>query len=371
MLEVGGAHVYLAAFERGKAKPFGKALSLGLTRDADFVQRIWRVLMALVRIPRTLDRAGYPRPDAIVARNMEALALGVRLKALWGGSIPLAYELLDIHRLQQGFSTKSKVVRAVEARFLKSTDIIIISSDAFRTHYLEAYDLPGVPTTLVENKVFLSTLKLPPRSIMRREQKRPGIVSIGWFGILRCSWTLSTLDRLTRENPGRFHIAIRGRPALDQVPNFHAVLSNNPDLHYGGPYNWPDDLASNYEECDLVWMIDRFDSGGNSDWLLPNRLYEGMLFGAVPIGVAETAIAEKLEEIGIGLVLPNHNFETLSSNLRDMDSVSVGQMRSTVLRQPLSISLSNEHECRTLVSKILHGQVHSGASSRKLDLPNE
>ena len=36
----------------------------------------------------------------------------------------------------------------------------------------------------------------------------------------------------------------------------------------------------------FTWAIDFYEAGANSDWLLPNRLYEGGAHGAVPIALA-------------------------------------------------------------------------------------
>ena len=59
------------------------------------------------------------------------------------------------------------------------------------------------------------------------------------------------------------------------------VIDANPDLSFLGPYAWPGDLPDIYGGVDVAWLIDRYQAGQNSDWLLPNRLYEGCLNGAV------------------------------------------------------------------------------------------
>ncbi|CUJ19217.1 hypothetical protein TA5114_03453 [Cognatishimia activa] len=352
MFERGGATVDVVGFERKQVDRAHSALSLGTTRDGDFKQRIWRVVSNLPFLPRTIKRSGLQRPDVIVARNMEALALGLRLKAHWGGDIPLVYELLDIHRLQHGQSAKSKAVRAVEAWMLKSTDLVMISSEAFKTNYLDAFEMPDVPTLLIENKVLLRDGQMLERPRPQRQVASPERIAIGWFGILRCSWTLSQLDALTRALPGQFEIVMRGRPALDQMPDFHETVEANPDLQFGGAYRWPDDLPSIYAECDFVWMIDRFDSGGNSDWLLPNRLYEGALFGAIPIGLNGTAIAARLQAIGIGLVLDDISLDTLAQAMSQVQRVQINSMRTDVLSQNLGKWVTDQSECRALVKTL-------------------
>lgn len=102
---------------------------------------------------------------------------------------------------------------------------------------------------------------------------------------------------------GRYRVLLRGKPALDQLPQFHATVAANPDLDFGGPYRNPEDLADIYGQVHLSWLIDRYDAGKNSDWLLPNRLYEGCRHHAVPVALAGTEVANFLGDYGLGLTI--------------------------------------------------------------------
>ena len=65
-----------------------------------------------------------------------------------------------------------------------------------------------------------------------------------------------------------------------------------------------EDLAAIYGEVHFTWAIDFFEEGLNSSWLLPNRLYEGCRFGAVPIAMqAAPRPARFLAERHLGLLL--------------------------------------------------------------------
>ena len=100
MLTAGGATVTLAGFRRGEnrlADIEGVApLELGATADARFAQRLFAVAGAASKLPRLL--AGLARPDVILARNLEMLALANRASRHFG-RVPIAYECLDVHRL--------------------------------------------------------------------------------------------------------------------------------------------------------------------------------------------------------------------------------------------------------------------------------
>ena len=158
---------------------------------------------------------------------------------------------------------------------------------------------------LVENKCFAPDLPSPAPAPLRPRAAPP--VVIGWFGILRCRRSLACLDALTRSAPGQYRIEMRGRPALDAMPEFPAVVAANPDLVFEGAYRNPEDLAGIYGAVDLAWLIDRMDAGSNSDWLLPNRLYESCRHGVAPVALAGTETAAFLAKRGLGLILPSRD----------------------------------------------------------------
>src|SRR3546814_8999676 len=69
---------------------------------------------------------------------------------------------------------------------------------------------------------------------------------------------------------------------------------------YGGEYRNPDDLPEIYGRVHLTWAFDFLDEGSNSDWLLPNRLYEGGYFGSVALASSHTETGKKVRELGLG-----------------------------------------------------------------------
>ena len=72
----------------------------------------------------------------------------------------------------------------------------------------------------------------------------------------------------------------------DHIQSLDQLIAKCPHVRFAGPYNYPADLAAIYGDVHFSWVIDYYEDGQNSTWLLPNRIYEGSLYGAVPIGVA-------------------------------------------------------------------------------------
>jgi hypothetical protein len=340
MLRRGGASVRLAGFRRGDGPLPGPATVLGRTRDGRMARRAGAVLAALPGLPGRLPPG--PAPDVILARNLEMLALGARLAARHPGA-RLVYELLDVHRLLSGSGPVPAVLRAVEAALMRRAAAVVISSPGFARNYLGPFRRPAAEVLLAENKPLAAAAPSPPAG-------RPagGPTVIGWFGILRCAWSLTALDRLTRAAPGRFRVDLRGRPARDVLPGFDAVVAANPDLTFHGAYA-PADLHAIYGAVDLAWLIDRFEAGGNSDWLLPNRLYEGCLHGAVPLALAGTETARRLADLGIGVVAEAASDAALSRALAAPD---LPALRAAVLRLPRATWEADTAECRAFVANL-------------------
>src|SRR5947209_4416154 len=93
MLGAGGAQVTLAGFRR-TTNPIAdveglRPIDLGATRDGRFGQRLAAVAKAALSIGSKL--AGVPRPDLIIARNLEMLALARRVRSALGASVPIVY----------------------------------------------------------------------------------------------------------------------------------------------------------------------------------------------------------------------------------------------------------------------------------------
>ncbi|WP_265502472.1 glycosyltransferase family protein [Paracoccus beibuensis] len=344
MLRRGGAQVRVAGFRRSGGPLPEPAIVLGRTANGRMVQRVAAVAAALHRIARLLPPTG--KAEVVLARNLEMLMLGAALQRR--RPLRLVYELLDIHAMVLGTGAKSRAVRKAEAALMRRSALVVVSSPAFLSRYLGDYGQPQIPPLLVENKPFSDALPAAPTAARRDD----GRLVIGWFGMLRCQFSLAALDRLTRAAPGRFRVVLRGRPALDVLPDFQEVIATNPDMEYLGPYRWPDDLAKIYGEVDLAWLIDRYQAGQNSDWLLPNRLYEGCLNGAVPIVLNGTEVARHVQAWGCGPTLASAEDEAIRSGLSALDAQALARFRQALAAIPRDRLHMDRAECGALTRAI-------------------
>jgi len=329
MLESAGAEVTLAGFVRDGAPPERAAIVLGRTRNGRLAARSLAVGRALAGLRGRL--AAVREPDLILARNLEMLALARRARALWGGRPGLVYEVLDIHRVMLGGGLRPRALRWLERRLAAPADCLVTSSPAFVRVYFRGLGqiAPETAIVLAENRPFLPDgYRAPPAG---PGDGGDGPVRIGWFGILRCRASLDALAALTARHPGRFRVTLAGRPAPDVLPDFHAVVAACPDIAFLGPYRSPGDLPALYGACDLAWLIDRYEAGGNSEWLLPNRLYEGCLHGAVPVALAGTECARLTGALGIGVTVGDLSAAGLERALAGLDRPALARLRREVL----------------------------------------
>lgn len=349
MFKTGGAEIAAAGFRRSGVAmpdlPVTHAIELGETFDARFAQRIMAVVGAAMSIVRRLGHLAPP--DVIVARNLEMLPLAGRLKAHWGGDVPIVYECLDIHRLLLRPDLIGQAMRGAERRWAQPASLLMTSSPAFISNHLGG--LGPVPSLLVENKV--------PHSAERGSNPAlgpadGGPVKIGWFGALRCRRSLDALASFSRAMSGRVQVILRGRPALNEFEDFHGFVEAEPFLRFEGAYRNPDDLASIYSDVHLAWAIDFFEAGKNSQWLLPNRIYEGSFHGAIPVTLAGTETAAFTERLGIGITVPDIEAGTLASALGELDAPRLHRLASAVLDQDPANFSFHDADCRQLVERL-------------------
>jgi succinoglycan biosynthesis protein ExoL len=114
--------------------------------------------------------------------------------------------------------------------------------------------------------------------------------------------SLDMLCRIADRLGERVQIRLRGLPSEEDVPMRALVeaCAGRTNLTYEGGYDSRRDLPDMYAGVHFAWCVDYQDAGANSDWLLPNRLYEGSRFGALALARTNTATARKVEREHLG-----------------------------------------------------------------------
>jgi hypothetical protein len=152
--------------------------------------------------------------------------------------------------------------------------------------------------------------------------------------------------------PGMVEIIIRGRVATSVLPDFDAVVAATPGMSFGGPYDRARDLPRLYGDMHFAWAVDFYEAGSNSDWLLPNRLYEAGLFGAVPIACRDVATGAWLAERSVGVLLEGDQSSAINKFIGDLDAPHYGALQAGLATLPRTAFLYSQEDCHKLVETL-------------------
>jgi succinoglycan biosynthesis protein ExoL len=352
MFRTGGAEVRVGGFNRhGVPADIAGApvTDLGRTRDAAFARRIASVVRH-VAAPAAVRRL-VAGADVVVARNLEMLAIAARVVA---PGQRLVFECLDIHRLLLSPSLPGRLLRALEARLLARVDLILTSSPSFRDRYfIERQGFAG-PIRVEENRL------LDDRPAERKNTPHPSPPwRIGWFGMLRCRRSLEMLRTLVRNHPGLVEVTLAGIPSYTEFEDFGRDVADTPGLRFVGRYT-ATDLSRLYGETDMAWAIDYFEEGLNSAWLLPNRLYESLAHGAVPIALAEVETGRWLMRHDVGITLDDP-VRDLPPILAGMTADRMAAMHAPIDALPRAELVADAAACRAFADAVAGSDAGAGA----------
>jgi succinoglycan biosynthesis protein ExoL len=353
MLRLGGAQPVPVGFRR-TADPIDvideqRTIDLGRTEDGRLARRVVSLAKSVRHVSEWAADVGPV--DVIMARSLEAVVLA-RAFRKFAPTAPLVYDSLDIHRLLLGTSAFSAVLRKLEARALVDSALLVTSSPGFVREYFTRYHRALPPVALLENKLLTSDIPATPaRGALPAPPPGPPWI-IGWFGLLRCPRSLRLLAALCRRFPDHVRVELRGRAASGLEDDLPAVVEATPGMTYNGPYDRRTDLLDIYSKVHFSWTPDFSEAGANSDWLLPNRLYEAGPAGCVPIAVASVETGRWLASRKIGVLLDEPLEQRLADWLVTVDNASYRAARAAVAIRPLSDFVDDREQAMAFVGRL-------------------
>jgi len=356
LLQDGGASVTLIGFQR-RAKVdttiANEVVSLGMTFNTDFKQRIQAVIRSLARLGdlKHLIEKG----DTVVARNLEMLVLGAAARRRFLPGKPLVYECLDIHRLMVGDSLVNKGLRFLEARLMGASQLLVTSSPGFERDYFRKYYDTLPPVQLIENKVYPEVGDGRPTS----PAKAPGRPwRIGWFGVIRCRESLETLTQIAAAAPGLIEVVIAGRPASGVFPDPNE-LKGREGINYIGEFATEEELGELFRSVDFAWAIDFYEKDANSVWLLPNRLYRAVFYGIPPIAVDYVETGRWLKDRGVGVTVESFEADVIRTMLEAMTPERQTALADAVRAIPTNAVLTGPEEIGAIVEGWINPSAHT------------
>jgi succinoglycan biosynthesis protein ExoL len=264
-----------------------------------------------------------------------------------------------VQRVFLGRGLLGFLFRLAERLILARTQLLVVSSRAFMSRYFAPVQGYAGPWFLLENKVFgLSTSERGRRPLSERPAGPPcppqGPWVIAWLGNLRCPRSPLLLRRIALAMAGRVRIHIHGYPTETGLERFLELIGGNANIVYFGEYRNPDDLQGIYSHAHFAWAFDYLDPGTNSAWLLPNRLYEGCLFGAPALAARGTETGRRVAELGLGWTVDEPVDEAVITLLKGLDAVAYGEQRCRLLALPTALFVDQGDTaelCRRVLSR--------------------
>lgn len=301
MLEQAGFQVEAVAFET-RYYP-GKTLdcpvqSLGRLRFSRYYFRIPEIMAHAPRI-----RAAIRRNDIVYIFHFDMFMAALPAAAGLGKTVVLEVHDINPHQVARGL--KGWLVRFIDRFATKASQLLVLTSDGFYAYYRDCLNA-RIPSLVIENKVgasFAAAVQKEgiPTLAGKPLDSRP--LRIGYFGFLRDEWSMRLLEKLAASAPDRFEIFIAGVPhhSMMSKDDFLQRVSQNPNLHYQGPYRHPDDLPGLYASVDAV--LNCIPPYPPYSWSQMNRYYDACLFQKPLIVRAGTKDADEVARRQIGLVI--------------------------------------------------------------------
>jgi len=260
----------------------------------------------------------------------------------------IVYEIPDIQDFQLRTDVVGKVITSVERWLIKRTDLVVLTSNAFETGYFnELRHVELNQSIVIENKVHSSGLdenSIPPIRKLEPDQVHGKIV-IGYFGLLRCEKTIRFLDRLTRSSED-FYVVMRG--VLLKTGHLESMIQENKNISFLGKYVSPDHLKAMYEEIDLCWAAYPFttsDAPGNWQWARTNRYYESGFHKTPMIVRKDTADAELVELVRIGISIDLFDQENVIEDFKIQVAENRIDWQENIDKTPVAeFAMTNEYD---------------------------
>jgi succinoglycan biosynthesis protein ExoL len=169
--------------------------------------------------------------------------------------------------------------------------------------------------------------------------------------MLRCRRTLGILAELAARSEGSLKVLIAGIPSDAEFTDFAGAAAGMPGVEFVGRYD-ASELPALYARVHFAWAIDYFEEGMNSTWLLPNRLYESLDNGVVPIALGSVETGAWLAERRVGIVIDEPERE-LPPYLRQLTAAGYQALQTSVRALPPELLQTRVPECVALVDAVV------------------
>jgi succinoglycan biosynthesis protein ExoL len=252
----------------------------------------------LTRLPVYLHSLGRVRQalvgaNIVIAFSSELVLLARAATAATRSSPHMIREFCDVPRAVDGAGWRPAVARAIDRWGLRHVDAVVVTAEEFIDGYLRPRMRYSGPVAVLSNKPDLTCHSWA-------EWKGPtngGRLEILYPGVIRCRRSIEVL-RAVVEADDQVSVSVRGHN-LTGMP-----VGEAENLRFKGPYRSPEDLATVYGRCHVVYSGYPYaPDRSNYSLARTNRFYEAVTFSKPQIAHAGTADARVVAERELGIVI--------------------------------------------------------------------
>jgi succinoglycan biosynthesis protein ExoL len=242
------------------------------------------------------------KPDLVNIHTLDTLFIVSLIRIFV--KFRIIYQIRDLHFLQYSDCISCKLIRVLERVCLTFVDNLLVSSPGFKRFYEQHYNYNGM-VTILENIPREEIVELAHDKVTSRNEQK---FVIGYIGIVRYIDSLKALVHACNLSNNRdIELYIAGGGDKEFLKDL------NPDISVTcfDAFVYIDSIAKHYSSVDVIYAVyDHLDF--NCQVAMPNKFYEAILFKKPIIVSSGTYLAERVEELGIGMVV---NIETDFSNI--------------------------------------------------------
>jgi succinoglycan biosynthesis protein ExoL len=336
-----GINIKVIGFERnhysGSSSKYDVS-SLGFVEHGKYLKRIPTLIKSIFSVRKTVRNT-----DVLYCFNIETLLIGWLASLFQKGKIKIIYDVADIREILAEPGPVSSLLRNVERFLITKTKIVVVTSPAYIDGYFhKMLKLHDHDFHVIENKLDKTYLSKAEMAITGQDNKNSDVITIGYFGVIRCNHSLQLLNTLLEKAGGKMRLYIRGI-FMDKEVNKEDILANK-YVTYGGPFIAPDELTEMYNKVDLSWIA-LYHYKTNVKWCRTNRFYQACLFKKPMITQKGTLDSDQAEKHQIGCSIDLTNQPRAIQNLLNLNSQQIEKWKENMKRVPEEVyMLEDEHQ---------------------------
>jgi succinoglycan biosynthesis protein ExoL len=338
-----GFHVEAVAFNRvyhNGREPNCNVVSIGKINHKEYLSRIYTFVKSI-----SIVRYWVKKNDIIYASGPDMAYLA--LVASVGLKRQVILEVGDIQNIQFANNLSGRIVRLLEKIFVKKCSLIVSTSYGFIEKYYHQMLKIKVQYLIIENKLedsnngknskmkFFSNTNFPSKTLLR----------IGYFGLFRCDWSWEVLKNIAKQNRRNVKIVIAGYSlSSNKIAKESARLKN---IEYLGNYKSPEDLASLYDQVDIVWAT--YPKPLHDDYLnwrlaRTNRFYESLFFYKPIIVLDGSGDYQDTINYKIGLIISQESIQLAVERIIKISNEDILKWSNNIKSLPKSVyTYTNEN----------------------------